>query len=563
MAIAIAYAEEAIEDTRRRWACRWIRLAAKRFLKDLERALGPRPPFLFSAKKANQHCAFIELLPHIEGTWDTENIVLEPAQIFFVVQLFGFRAHDGGRRFTEALLAVARKNAKSTLAAAILISCMCLEPENGAQLLTAATTGSQARIVFKIAKTMIEKRPDLCDAYDVEAFANSVLRHESNAVMKPINAKASTQDGLNPSHTGLDEIHAHKTADLFNVLRSAAGARKNPLWLYTTTEGYPNPGPWDDLRRFAQQLLQRVFTADHFLAIIYALDEDDSEFDRSKWIKANPLIETNAVLREEIEKLAVMAQGMPSVHSEFLIKRCNREASTARGWINLHKFMKCGGVLPPDDELKQLPCWGAFDLSSVTDMCSWWLLWRKDDPKVPHPIWYTRGHYWVPEAAVKSRAESRRVPYDRWVREGWITQIPGETIDQDVIQQAIIQDYETFAPTKVAGDPWNAAAMMQKLTEDGLPIEQFIQGPRSYHPAMKAFEAAYISGRLVHDGNPVLKWNAANLVDRRDANMNMAPDKKRGPDKIDGIQCVIMDFGLAEVDDSANFDSYLANPVSV
>ena len=234
-AIAIAFAEEAIEDTRGKWSGKKLRQAARRFLKDLNRSLRKNPPFVFSAKKANQHCKFIEQLNHVEGEWATPNITLEPAQIFFVVQLFGFRKLDGGRRFTQAVYATARKNAKSTLAAAIMISCLCLEPEPGAQLINAATTGDQARIVWKVAKAMIEKSPELRATFDVETFANSIARYDNGASYKPINAKASTQDGLNPSHTNLDEVHAHKNSDLFNVLKSAAGARKNPLWLYTTT----------------------------------------------------------------------------------------------------------------------------------------------------------------------------------------------------------------------------------------------------------------------------------------------------------------------------------------
>lgn len=556
MAVAIAYAEEAIEDTRREWACRWIRLAARRFLRDLQRALSKRPSFVFSARQANRYCQFIEQLPHIEGQWITSTIRLEPSQVFFLVQLFGFRNHDGGRRFTEALYCVARKNAKSTLAAAILIACMCLEPEMGAQVISAATTGSQARIVWKIAKEMIDKTPALREAFDVETFANSVLRHETSATLKPINSKASTQDGLNPSHVNTDEIHAHKSPDLINVLRSAAGARKNPLWLYTTTEGYENPGPWSEIRTFAQQILQRVLRADHFLALIYCLDDEDSEFDEHRWIKANPLLEVNPILRDEIRKLAISAQAMPSVHSEFKIKRCNRQSSTARGWVNLSKFMKCNG--PVDlKALEGAPCWGAFDLSYTNDMTSWWLLWLLDG------VFYTWGRYWVPQNAVLLRSERRVVPYQQWVEQGLVTVCDGEIIDYNIVARDILEDWGRFAPRKIGYDPWNATSVATNLAAEGLPLEQFIQGPKSYHPAMQAFERSYLSGTLRHGGHPVLRWNMANLVDRRDPNMNMAPDKKKSADKIDGAQCVIMAFGMAEVDDTASFDEYLSNIVSV
>lgn len=485
-------------------------------------------------------------------------IVLQPSQVFFVVQLFGFRALEGGRRFSEALFLVARKNAKSTLAAAIMLSAYCLESEVGPQLITAATTGSQARIVFDIAKRMVEKSEGLRASYDLEPFRNVIKRDETGGSLRPINAKASTQDGLNPSFIELDEIHAHKSPDLVNVLRSAAGARKNPLWLYTTTEGYESPGPWPDLRAFAKQILQKLFRADHFLAIIYALDERDpegAEFDPRKWIKANPLLPVNPLLMKELKKLAINAQAMPSTHGEFLIKRCNRPASSASAWVNLTKWRRCAG--PVDlERLRGAPCWGAFDLASTTDMVAWRLLWLFED------IWWTWGRYWVPEDAVRLRTERRSVPYAGWVKSGYLIQTPGETHDYEAIQQQIVEDYGLYQPQKIGFDPWNATATANALMNEGLPLEQFIQGPKSYNPAMKSCEIAYTSGRLRHGGDPVLTWNAANVVPRRDANMNEAPDRKRSPEKIDGMACLFMCFGVANVDEMEAFNRMLANPVS-
>lgn len=507
---------------------------------------------------ATAHCAFIEGLPHVEGEWETETIRLDPSQIFLIVQIFGFRTHKGHRRFTEVLFAVARKNAKSTLAAGILLSCFCLERENGPQCITAATTGSQARVVFNIAKRMVEKSEDLRETFGLEALSNSIVRHEVGGTLKPINAKASTQDGLNPSVVELDEIHAHKTPDLLNVLRSAAGAREAALFIYTTTEGYPNEGPWEELRKFAQMVLKRLFRADHFLALIYALDDDDpegSEFEPGKWIKANPLMTQNPLLRAEIAKLAVNARAMPSQHAEFLIKRCNRQAAAARSWVNLTKWNRCAGEVDID-RLVGAPCWGSLDLSSTTDMCSWRLLWYFED------LWWTAGRYWVPEDAVRLRTERRSVPYASWVKAGLITQTPGDSVDYAIIRRDIVADYGRFQPQKIGFDPWNATQLAGELLDDGLPLEQFIQGPRSYNSAMKATEVAYTSGRLRHGGNPVLRWNVANVVPRRDVNMNEAPDRKKSADKIDGACTLFMCFGLAQVDEHSAFLRYLANPVS-
>ncbi len=558
VAIAKAYASDAVEDRQGVRFGKWVRLAAQRFLKDLKRAGLDDPPFTFDAWNAHDACEFIEVLPHVEGSWATETITLHESQIFFIVQLFGFRNHQGGRRYTTALLTEARKNAKSTTAAGILLYCFCCEKEQGPQITSAATTGSQARIIWNIAKRMVDRTADLRERYTLEAFANSIARYEVGGSFKPINAKASTQDGLNPSHVALDEIHAHKTHDLLNVLRSAAGARKNPLFLYTTTEGYENPGPWSELRHFCHQVLEEVVTADHFLGLYYAVDEKDDDFDESKWVKANPLMDCNEFLLKEIRKEAIEAKAMPGRHAEFRIKRLNRRAAGASCWVDLGKWRACGG--PVDlDFLKDFPCWGGLDLASTRDLCSFRLVWPIEEK------FYTYGWRWVPAEAVSQRTERKTVPYAGWVEAGHLIQTDGNVTDYDVIEKKILEAKKTFNIQQIAYDKWNATSLVNKLTAAEVPLIEFIQGPKSYHPAMQAFEIAYIGGNIVHGGDPVLTWCMSNLVARTDANLNMAPDKKRSADKIDDSVTLIMAMGLTLVGDAdaAAFDRFLKSPALV
>jgi len=479
-------------------------------------------------------------MPHVEGTWSTLNIVLHPSHVLFVVALFGFRSLEGGRRFSSALLAVARKNAKSTLAATILLAVFCLEHEPGAQVITAATTGSQARIVWNIAKKMVEKTPALRDHFALATFANSIASYSCGGAFKPINAKASTQDGLNPSAAGLDEIHAHKTHDLLNVIKSAAGARGNPLYLYTTTEGYETPGPWPELRHFAKQLLQNLVEADHFLVLYFAIDDDDDDFDPIAWRKANPLWDCNPILAREIAKDMIEARGMPGKLAEFRIKRLNRPSAAATALIDLHAWNKCSGAVDLD-WLRPFECFAAFDLSSTSDLTSWRIVWRVDG------VWYTWGRRWVPANAVAHRTQTGAASYAGWIAEGLIEETSGNVIDYATIEAAIREDCARFNPTIIAFDAWNAKDIANRLVEDDYPLQEFIQGPKSYHPAMQAIEVAYKSGALRHGGDKVLRWNASNLVPRYDANMNSAPDKKRSPEKIDDMVALYMAVGVALV----------------
>lgn len=556
VARAIEYAQEAAGDKARRKHGKLMRRAGKRFLDDLKKAKRKGAPFVFDADQANDACEFIELLPHVEGVWDTPTIKLHPSQVFFVVQLFGFRKHDGTRRFTSALFAVARKAGKSTLAAGILLYCMCVENEPGAQVISAATTGSQARIIWNVAKRMAEKTPALREAFGLECWANSISRMETGASFKPINAKASTQDGLNPSHVGLDEIHAHKTADLVNVLTSAAGARRSPLWLYTTTEGYVSSGPWSELRHFARQVLEGVIEdADHFLVVYFAVDDDDEDFDERAWVKANPLVDVNPNLLDAIRKEAVEARAMPGKLAEFRIKRLNRQSADAKALIDIARWDKCREPIDLD-WLAQFPCWAAFDLSSTTDLTSWRLVWRVDGR------WYTWGRRWVPADAVAHRTQRGAHAYASWVESGLIEQTPGDTVDYAVIEAAIREDTARFNPQAIAFDDWNSRDLCNRLIADGLPLVKFIQGARSYHPAMQEIDRAYRSGSLVHGGDQVLRWCASNVVPRHDANMNMAPDKKRSPDKIDDMAALYMAVGVALFDvEEGDMGGFLNDPV--
>jgi phage terminase large subunit-like protein len=557
--VAIAYAEEAVQDHRK--YCHWVRCAAKRFLKDLKRSQGKRPPFLFSPQKANRACEFIEQMPHVEGTWATELIELHPSQIFFVVNLFGFRKENGDRRFESALFAVARKNAKSTLAACIMNACLCMEREEGAQILSAATTGSQARIVFNISKRMIEKLPELREAFDVETFANSIARYETGALFKPINSKASTQDGLNPSHVVVDELHAHKTHDLINVLKSAAGGRRNPLWLITTTEGYESPGPWPEERTFAEHVLNGVIEAEHYLALLYTLDDKDDDYDERVWIKANPLADQNPNIIVKMRQLAIEAKAKPGAAAEVRIKRLNRRSSSAIGWTNLTRWRRCGGAVRLD-EMQGLSCWAAYDLATTTDMVAWRLLWLKDGS------YYTWGRFWVPTDAVASRSERKSVNYAGWVEQGLIKACEGATIDYELVKAEVLQDIHRFQPTLIAYDPWNASQFTNALIEAGVDaarpedprgLMQFIQGPRSYTPAMKLCEEAYLNARLHHGGDPVLQWNMANVVPSYDSNMNVKPSRQRSRDKIDGACTLFMCFGCAALEQPQDPSAFFAS----
>lgn len=536
---AIDYAKAAVKGKKQHG--KWERLACQRFLDDLKRAGREDCRFHFDEEEAAKPCQFIECLPHVEGQWATREIKLEPFQVFFIVNLFGFRVGEY-RRFSTALFAIARKNAKTTIAAGIGLYCELEEGEIGPNVFSAATTGDQARICWNIAKRMVERESDLREHYQAEAMANAIPCYGNGGTFKPINAKASTQDGLNPSCVIFDEIHAQRDHDLVNVLRSAAGARRNPLFLYTTTEGYEKPGPWSEVRHFAQQVLQGVIDADHYLACMWMVDDKDDEFDPAVWIKANPLMTANPLLKSEIEKEAIEAKAMPGKAAEFRIKRCNRRSAAAGAWINLDKWRRCSKDIPLE-ELAGHPCWAALDLASTQDFTSFRMLWNVEG------LWVTKGWRWVPQRAVDYRAMKGFTQYQQWVESGGLTVTQahgGEHTDYAEVELLVRAQADLFNPKWIAYDKWNAMEIATRLDADGYPMIEFAQNTKSFHPAMQALERAYMAGNLAHGDDPVLTWCASNIVAYRDVNMCMKPDKRNSADKIDDMVALLMAFGVAQ-----------------
>jgi phage terminase large subunit-like protein len=274
-------------------------------------------------------------------------------------------------------------------------------------------------------------------------------------------------------------------------------------------------------------------------------------------------MDVNPLILKEARKLAIEAKNMPGTLAEFRIKRLNRRSSSATSWTNLTKWRRCAGIFDLD-HLGGAKCWAALDLASTTDMVAWRLLWLVDE------IYYTWGRFWVPSEAVAHRTERKSVNYAGWVQAGFVSQTEGATIDYDVVERDVLADIRRFDPTMIAYDPWNASQLINNLVEEGVPaatpddpigLTQFIQGPKSYSPAMKLCETAYLNDKLRHGGDPVLTWHMANVVPRYDVNMNVAPNKLKSPDKIDGACALFMCFGCAAVPEEDDGSDYFKNTV--
>lgn len=578
-AIALAYAKRAAGDKKQRQHCKWTRLAAQRHLDDLKRSRTAAYGYKFSAWHANDVCDFMEKLPHIEGVWDTPTIQLEPAQIFVLAVVFGWRRKDNGlRRFTVVYEEVARKNAKSTKTAGVSLYCLCCENEVGPQVLTVATTFDQAKKVFHPAKRMVEKTPDLQEAFGVTPWAKSITCDGNGGYMQPLHAKSKSQDGHNPHLVTLDEFHAHKDRGLYDVMRSAFGSRKQPLMWAITTAGSNIHGPCYEERTFATKVLEGTVEAEHYFACIWTLDraEDygddrkkgDDPFDPKVWIKANPLLGASVQL-EELRQYAIEAKENPAAESEFKTKRLNIWSGAASAWLSVAKWQLCANPGLTLDDFVGLDCYIGADLSNVDDLSAIVLAALDADQRLLIKPWF-----YVPEARLVSTDSSLKQVtdlYKRWAKDGHLVPTEGDFIDHNIIDGRIRALKDRLAVRRATFDQWNSGlAMAARLNADfddggeAFAVQLAKKAANVTDPA-KAIEARVKagSGRLCHDANPVMTWMVGNaFVDRRvDGSLLPKKELPNSPNKIDGVDAMINATApmlLPEEDGSVSRDDWLA-----
>lgn len=525
-------------------ACGWVKKAAQRHIDDLARA-EQGWNYYFSNAAANRVCAFIELFPHIKGEWARPRMIdgeltyprirLEDWQCFVLCVPFGWlRGDNGKRRFTRVYVEVARKNAKSTLSSGVANYMLTADGEPGAEVYSAATTGEQARIVFNDSTKMAEREPEFLSTFGVEVGKHSMTVPDTASVYRPLNAEGSTLDGLNVHCGVIDELHAHKKRDLYDVLDSGTGARSQPLLWMITTAGSDRSGICYEQRIHVTKILDRVFEDESFFGIIYTLDDGDDWADQAVWPKANPNFGISVML-EDMQNLCRKAQSMASATNNFLTKRLNIWVNADSAWMDMRAWDAAA-----DPKLKLLDFVGqesviSHDLASKVDIAAKMRLFWRDIDCIRH--YYGFGAYFLNEAAVE---EGRNSQYDGWARRGLLTVTDGNVTDFSVIETDFIDDASMFTVTEAPYDPFQATQFSQRMAEAGLPMIEVGQTVKNFSEPMKWLEALVLQGRFHHDGDPVLTWMVSNVVCHRDAKDNIYPRKEREENKIDGLVALLM-----------------------
>jgi phage terminase large subunit-like protein len=543
-----AYAERIV--ARQEVAGRYEILACERFLRDLAQSGTDAFPYVLDRTAGARACKFVELLPHIKGEWakpvyrdgklEYAKIELGDWQIFIEFQLFGWKHRDTGlRRFRRSYEEIARKNAKSTRAAARELYLVAADDEPGAHCYSAATTGDQAREVFDVARQMALRVPEFLARFGVEVGKHDITLPESASSFKPLNAEGSTLDGLNIHGCVVDELHAHKTRAVWDVLDSATGARSQALISAITTAGSDRSGICYELRDYTVKVLESVVADETWFGIVYTIDEGDVWHDTACWRKANPNLNVSVKL-DDMEAACRKALAQPSAVGNFLTKRLNIWISSDSTWMDMHGWARCADPALKMEDFAGEPCWIGMDLAEKRDFAALVLVFQR----AGH--WYFFPRLYLNENAVE---QSGNAHLQGWARSGHVQMTEGNITDFDVVADDLRKYCTDFKVQEIPFDPALSRYFASKLVGEGLPLVEIRQAPMFFTQPLIQVENLVLEHKLHFDGNPVFSWMISNVqVSVSKFNGLKHPTKAREENKIDGPVALLMALGRAMAD---------------
>ena len=515
----------------------WVRLACARHLRDLKER--KKTGFAWAPERAQKAIEFFAEMLVLENG---HPFVLEPFQQFIVGSLFGWYGRDGARRYRTAYNEIGKGNGKSPLAAGLGLYGLLADGERSAEVYSAATTQDQARIVWRDADRMIEQSPEL------NADLGGVVKREAaclsygkpDSVFRPVSSEHKGLDGKRVHFGLIDELHEHPNAMVVDKIRAGTKARKNALIFEITNSGWDRHSVCWDHHEYSLKVLQGIIDNPSWFAYVCALDEKDDWRNPKVWIKANPGLGTILPLKYLQEQVAE-AVGMPS--KENLCRRlnfCEWTEQSIRA-IPMEEWDR-GSTTIDLASLRGRRCYGGLDLAKVNDLSAFVLAFPPEGDDEP---WIVLVWYWLPQDDMLTRVRRDRVPYDVWVREGFIETTPGNVTDYGFIEAKIVSLSSEYLIQEIAFDRTFGGEIVQNLMAEGLAMVEFGQGFISMAAPTSELLRLVKAGELQHGGNPVLRWNASNLATAEDAAGNLKPDKEHSYERIDGITALCNALGRA------------------
>ena len=479
---------------------------------------------------------FIQCLSHTKGTWAGKPFDLIPWQEQIIRDIFGILKPNGYRQFNTAYIEIPKKQGKSELAAAVALLLTCGDGEERAEVYGCAADRQQASIVFEVAADMIRMCPALAKRCKILSATKRIIYIPTNSFYQVLSAEAYSKHGFNIHGVVFDELHTQPNRKLFDVMTKGSGdARMQPLYFLITTAGTDTKSICYETHQKAKDILAGRKVDPTFYPVIYGADEGDDWTDPDVWRKANPSLGITVGL-DKVRAACESARQNPTEENSFRQLRLNQWVKQAVRWMPMEKWDLCSGDVK-DEDLEGRVCYGGLDLSSTTDITAFVLVFppEGDDDRYIVKPWF-----WIPEENVDLRVRRDHVPYDIWERQGFLKTTEGNVVHYGFIESFIEELGEKYNIREIAFDRWGAVQMSQNLEGMGFTVVPFGQGFSSMSAPTKEFYRLLMEGKVIHGGNPVLRWMAGNVVIDTDPAGNIKVTKAKSKEKIDGIVAAIM-----------------------
>ena len=477
---------------------------------------------------------FIERrLVHIEGKWAGSPFLLPEWQREGIVRpLFGRLREDGTRQYRSAFIALPRKNGKSTLGAALALKLLFADGEYGAQIFSAAGDKEQARIIFGMAWRMIEMSPAL--EKRARKFRTGTIEvKNTGSIYRALSAEAYTKHGLNAHGILFDELHTQPNRELWDVLTTSMGTRRQPLRVAITTADFDRPSICNEEWDYAERVASGVLQDEACFVFMRSAPKGADWRDERVWHAVNPGLGEFRSL-DEMRAAARKADQVPALQNTFRRLYLNQRTSQDSRWLDLAKWDATAGLVVAE-KLKGRQCYAGLDLASTTDIAALVLLFPMDDG-----TFETLQYFWIPGENVREKGNRDRAPYEDWVAGGLMTATEGNVIDYATIRERIKSLGLVYDIREIAFDRWGATQLSQDLMADGFTMVPTGQGFASMSPPTKELLNLVLAKRLRHGGNAVLRWMADNMAVAQDAAGNLKPNKAKATGRIDGMVALIM-----------------------
>lgn len=508
---------------------KWIKLFFEYIVKGLE-----SQSFFFDQKKANRAIKFIETFcHHCEGRDDLLKLELWQKAIISVI--FGIVDLGGMRTFREVMIVMGRKNGKTLFAAAIIAYCVYLDGEYGAKVFCVAPKLDQADLVYSAFWQTIQKEPELAEL--IKRRKSDFYMESTNSSVKKIAFNAKKSDGFNPHLTICDEIASwpgDQGLKQYEVMKSALGARKQPLIVSISTAGYVNEGIYDELIKRSTRFLLGDSKERRLAPFLYIIDDIEKWNDINELRKSNPNMGVSVSVDYLLEEIAV-AEGSLSKKAEFLTKYCNIKQNSSQAWLSTQAVEKSSGKHLEIDDFRNTYCVGGIDLSRTTDLTACTAVIEKGGRL------YVLAKFFLPAEKLEEATARDGLPYAAYVQRG-ILKLSGDNfVDyHDCFNwfKMLVEEYQIY-PLQVGYDRYTAQYLVQEMSQYGFHMDDVFQG-YNLTPVIREVEGQIKDGMFNIGDNDLLKVHLLNTAIKTEAESGRSKLIKMSVnDRIDGAAALL------------------------